>query len=101
MTLPLILFFLAAFGLSFVLGFSKLSLPFREALAKAGPIGVFFVTLVECPGCLGFWEGVAGWFWRGAFDLPLSGSLLLGLVFALAVCGSNMVLGRYVGMVRE
>ncbi len=100
MTLSLVLFFLAAFGLAFVLGFSKISLPFREALSRGGVVGGFFVALVECPGCLGFWEGLAGWFWRGAFDLPLGAGLLAGLVFALAVSGTNMVLGRYVGLVQ-
>lgn len=60
MALPLHLlaYFAAEFGLWFVVGLSGISRPFRIGLEKL-PAGTFFVSLIECPACLGFWEGMA------------------------------------------
>lgn len=56
---------LAAFGLAYIVGFSKISLPFRIALTpgdhKQGLVFWCmrtFVEMIECVACFGFWEGV-------------------------------------------
>lgn len=81
-----ILYVLAAFGFAFIVGFAKVSLPFRSWLAspiktvkfrpdwpEGGPFKIneewherprlngwatWIVALLECPACLGFWLGV-------------------------------------------
>ena len=88
---------LTAFGLAFVVGQSKISLPFRVALAKAGPVGLFLVELLECPGCFGFWCGIAYSFTAHGRGLTLwapplwAGTIALGLF----TCATNMVLNHY------
>lgn len=41
---------LAFFGASYILGHSKISLPFREMLVRS-KVGAFVVELLECPAC--------------------------------------------------
>jgi hypothetical protein len=76
----MIAYLLAAFGLAFIIGHSKISLPFRRMLGgtpalpanplsfefpegrpgvpgKFGPLGDFLCELIECPACFGFWIG--------------------------------------------
>jgi hypothetical protein len=47
---------LAAMGLAWIVGHSAISLPLRTALHRRSP---FLVELLECPGCFGFWTGLA------------------------------------------
>lgn len=101
---------LIAFGLAYVVGMSKISLPFRILLAgneaetpltvngitikKGEPavpslipyVGPFLVLLVECPACFGFWEGAAFAMLRGGG--PLYTPLFTGLV----ICATNLLL---------
>lgn len=120
----LALFFLASFGLAFVLGASKISLPFRELLAGKlvmdGPdnapyrerralipyLGPFLVALVECPGCLGWWLGATvGWAQPEVLRWSVPGLSYLtdstfgcGVLLGLATAAVNMLLAKKVGM---
>lgn len=60
-----VMYFLAAFGFAYVIGHSKISLPFREVLAP--PVDVTspsvwarhtLLSLMECAPCCGFWTGI-------------------------------------------
>jgi len=104
----LLLYSVACFGVSFAIGHSQISLPFRKLLNPTkviGPIGViraFLVALVECPPCLGFWCGLAYGFafrpsWAESFYVTDKGVIEL----ALYSCGSNLILARVVGLIKE
>lgn len=101
----LILYTLACFGLAYVIGYSKISLPFRLVLEPENDRQVFraWVTmLIECPACLGFWFGLAyGAFTMNTFDFPLPGwAGVIGL--ALYTCAANFLLAMWtVGIVPE
>lgn len=118
------LYILAAFGFAFIVGYAKISLPLRAALAMAeresrGPRGErivwelplveprrWLLDLLQCPACLGFWIG-------GAFALAdpgLFGAVVaLGLdrlpmivlvpIFGLATSASNFILGALTGLI--
>lgn len=117
-TIPLLLLYtFAAFGLCWTIGGSKLTLALRNRWAElAGEVdGVpstlehaprlvlrFFLQLVECPACLGFWVGLLA-----AYRLPdLAGELQLvpgsELVRALSLgfytLGVNYCLARATGL---
>lgn len=102
----LVLYFLSAFGFAFIVGHSKISLPFREWLAPVvqvpGPqpffhLRAFLLALIECPACLGFWIGVIV-FATHIVTLPLPFWLGLSLL-ALSTCAVNLLLAKYVGLV--
>lgn len=88
----------ATFGLAFILGYSKIFEPFRAALWKAGPAGRFLVTLVECPGCLGWWVGVAAVIFHfDPFGWPLTA---WHVIYAgLFTSGTTMFLAMRSGLV--
>jgi len=90
---------LAAFGLAAVLGHSRITLSFRILLAGSKPgepelkplipvVGPWFIELIECPMCLGVWEGF--WFVVLQDYSALGAAVLAGC----AVAGSNFILGR-------
>jgi hypothetical protein len=65
--LQLISYALVAYGLYYIVGASKISLPFRTAIDPGMPLRnvvdacrSLFITLIECAPCSGFWIGVAG-----------------------------------------
>ncbi len=93
--IDVLVLFLAAFGLAYVLGYSKISFPIRNFLAPDPPrliswpalLGVILVDLIECPACLGVWEG----FFFGLYTHQTPWQFF---VSACAVSGSNFILGR-------
>ena len=119
-----VLYFLAAFGFSFVVGHSKISLTIRELLAgipavaageptpeggialRALPevpslipyVGPWLAALMECVGCLGwhlgFVAGASG-FMALPLGLPWWGA---GLFLAFATAATNLLLAKYVGI---
>jgi hypothetical protein len=88
-------YFLVGLGITYVLGWSKISLPFREAAgrSKFAPIRLL-VTLLECPACTSFWVGVAAYYLMGIRAPFGSGPIALGL-FTLA---GNLLLAQQAGM---
>jgi hypothetical protein len=69
---------IAAYGLWYTLGRGKISQAPRDLTIKRFP---WFVAMLECPGCFGFWIGllISGWlFWRDHTTAP---AYLLALPF--------------------
>lgn len=117
------LYILTAFGLAFVVGYAKISLPFREWLtaqvevrdalgfySKREPrfVGVrrWLLELLQCPACLGVWVGgvfalVDPAFFGAASALGLNHLPVevLSLVFGLATAASNFILGALTGLI--
>jgi hypothetical protein len=97
---PFYFFYLliAQFGFCYVVGHSAISLPIRERVAAATRAGEWFVELLECPACLGWWLGFLTGVvmlistlhaWREALALPFF------------VSGTNYLLGRATGWIKE
>lgn len=100
----LFLYSIAAFGLAFCAGFAKISFGVRVWLSQreSRPIH-WFVLLLECPACLGFWIGLitAPWVrtWQPfAREIPLIPFMILHAFFT---CGSNFIIGRATGLIRD
>lgn len=91
--LPLLPIVFVCFGLAYIVGHARVSLPIREAVAQAGVFGRVFVELLECPACFGFWEGVAL-----AFVLHRVPLLFILGCFTAA---TNLILGRYCGLIGD
>lgn len=113
---------LASIGLSFIVGFSKISLPLRvlvggrtahvvigghpEVTPTVRPLvpwlGPWLVALLECPGCLGFWVGVFTWCFRSELGLTFfsepSHFFPTAFVWGLVTCATNMLGARAIGM---
>lgn len=92
---------IAAFGLAYVIGHSKITLPLRAWIDPGMPISslwrafrMFVVTLLECPACLGFWIGVFFALYSG-FDLRTI------LVVGFYVAATNFIIGRMTGLIEE
>lgn len=117
-----------AFGVCWGIGGSPLTLPFRKRLAyyagesnlvedgatetAAAPSPLnrgaeltlrFFLHLVECPACLGFWLAfaVAAAIPDFAGELPLApgSAALRALSLAFYTAGANYLLGRATGLI--
>jgi hypothetical protein len=92
--IDLFIYSLAAFGLAYIVGWSKLSLPLRERLNPKS----LFLALLECPACLGTWVGFAAGYWawsRGFSSLGWQMSVAVG---GLYTCASNLILARLTGL---
>lgn len=96
MTVWLFFYAVAAFGFAFIVGHSRITRRPREFIYNLGTVGQFFIQLVECPVCIGFWEGVA----TGAFVYP---EAMRRWVFMIALglftAGANFIIGRVTGLV--
>lgn len=105
----LLVYFLGAFGLAYIVGHSTLSLPFRQWLGgnpiaeppqpgALGPFGDFLCALIECPACFGFWIGlIAGKLILIPESLegaPFSTRAAWALWFGCVTSGTNYILGR-------
>lgn len=102
----LIVYTLAAFGLAWAIGHSKLSQPFLDVLEYTardsyGQLRYFrwlttiVLTLLTCPACLGFHIGWAA---------HVSGIVTLfpsWYVAAFYTCGANLILGIYTGIIAK
>jgi membrane protein implicated in regulation of membrane protease activity len=111
--LTLILYLLAAFGLSYAIGHAKVSMPVRYRIAryafgesgKETPHGakriaaLLLLNMIECYACSGFWIGGIL-----AALAPSVAMLLTGLGYAgsivlcaFATCGSNLIIALSTG----
>lgn len=108
----LLFYTVAAFGLAYIVGHSAISLPFRMAVDPGPdvttPSRVFwawFLMLIECPACFGFWTGLFAGMLYAAIDGPLypqEGALakmLWAVGLALYTTGSNFVLARLTSLI--
>jgi hypothetical protein len=93
----LVIYVFVMFGLAYIVGHSVISRPLREWLAKWHTAG-WLLTLIECPACFGFWEGVV------AALLILTPGLIGDVFFmnviawALFTSGSNFLLAKLTGL---
>lgn len=106
----LVLYTFAAFGLAYILGHSKASLPVRNMLAAladtlprvvGAPLAVLLV-LLECLACSGTWIG----FLYGRFGAASIGELHLGtwssgVALGLFTCGTNFFFGYAMGLLKH
>ena len=102
MIYDLLVYCLAAFGLAFIVGSSKITLRLRNMIA--GPpvsepslsrsVRRFFVELIECAACFGFWEGLAAVFFFSAL-VPRWWML------PLLTSGVNLLLAKIAGLMNE
>lgn len=96
--LALIVYTVASFGLSWIVGHSRASRPIRLALYDSGGLlANLVVEMLECPGCFGAWLG---------FFVALSVHLIfrdvtaaIFIVFPTYTAGSNYLLGRATGLI--
>lgn len=95
----LLIYSFAVFGLAWVVGHSKISLPFRLWFAKLGPFGLLFVTMLECVGCFSFHIGWITWLAGIRLTGSWSHTWLDVIVAALYTAASSLVIGRFVGVV--
>lgn len=86
---------LVAYGFCWVIGASKLTLGVRKWLDRSDAEGLspagWFLSLLECRGCLGFWVGVAYGIRIGA------GPVVTGLT----VLTTNLILEAIVSNIKE
>jgi hypothetical protein len=99
----LLIYSVACFGLAFILGQSKISLPFRlmlepnEMKTPAQAFRMWLLWLFECPACLGFWTGLA-WGHFGRPSVIEGEPSFVTVVTALFTCGSNFLLSALSGL---
>lgn len=109
--ISLVIYTVAAFGLAYIVGFSKISLPVRNWIDPGVPKIVsfaelfrrFVLSLIECPACFGFWIG----FWFAAYvPTPslfpeLKIKFFWMLMLACYTSGSNFILGNATRLITE
>lgn len=118
--IELIIYSGAAFGLAYVLGYSKISLPIRVLIEpvqdgmKVQGTGarlfwaarMMLLALLECPACLGWHCGFVTayllrghiYFLTGFLDAP---TFVAMLALAFFTSGSNFILGRVTGLIEK
>jgi hypothetical protein len=96
-----LLYFVAAFGLAYLVGHSVISAPIRSFIG--GPIDKpraylgLIIALLECPACFGTWTGMAIGSIRPEIFLQSSWSAG-AVVAACATAGVNFILGSLTGL---
>jgi len=102
LALTYLVYFAAAFGLSFVVGFSALTQPGRDLLAFSENVSSkLMCKLLECPGCLGFWTGFCLGVVEFVPDIFGKSRLVFAVALGFATCGVNMVLAAACGLLVE
>lgn len=100
--LQFILYCLLAFGVAYAVGQSTISLPFRKAIEPDGRhsqlyvMRTFFLLLIECPACLGFWLGMMfeACITVQLFELIEAPGLWHTLLYGTVTMSTNHFLGR-------
>lgn len=94
----LFIYSVAAFGVAYAIGHSKLTLSLRNQLARetndGSTVAYYALTLMECPACLGFWVGLGAGTSSLLFGLPWDCLFLVLPVAGFYTCGINFILGR-------
>ena len=104
--ISLLIFTLAVFGLTFIAGQSKISLPFRTRLEPSNRtesawmlFRSWFLMMLECNACFGFhlgWlavgTGVAPHYFMGVWG---------GIVCSLYCCATSLILAHLAGLDAE
>lgn len=88
--IPLVIHTFAAFGLAFVVGFSRISLGFREWVAARS---VWGIALLECPACVSYhfgWIAVAVGVAPDSFPRTIFGAITCGFF----TCATSLLLAK-------
>lgn len=90
---------IAAFGFVYIVGHSLITKGIREWIYgdEWSPIARtrrLFVSLLECPACLGFWIGLVAGYAAPLASLP-------PLTLALYTTGANFILAKLTGLMPE
>lgn len=93
----LVVYLLATFGFCYAVGHSRISLPFRELMAKVYVLSPV-LALIECPACLGWWVGAAA---AATGRVPYSFGYLDWGVWPFATCGAHYLLAAWTGWINE
>lgn len=97
--IQLVFYTFFAFGLSYVLGQSVISLRWRILLAKRFP---FLTALIECPACLGFWIGAAtGFVWAPPVWFPSTSVIAWSFALQFYTPATNYLFGRATRLMEE
>lgn len=86
--IELFIYSIAAFGFAYCAGHSVISRGLRSWIIGKYDYGLrfWFVTLIECPACLGFWTGaIIGGAIDGGWGIAIG---------ALYTAGSNYILSK-------
>jgi hypothetical protein len=100
----LFIYSFAVFGLAWVVGHSKISLPFRKALDTidlntSDYVRRFLLAMIECVGCFSFHVGWISWL-VGIHLTGTWGPSWVGMIVAaLYTATSSLVIGRFAGVV--
>lgn len=87
-----------ALAVVFFLGHSRLTFQPRKWLSQQGKAGRWFVSLLQCAGCCGFWLGVAAAVF-GYGPASLYTSTWLGILLCgLYTSGASLILGGLAGL---
>lgn len=109
MIYALVFWSFVAFGVAYVVGHSKISLAWRNPLmvARIGAkspgsraLAGVVLTLIECPACLGFWEGLVGYHLGQRWLVPPD-LVLPAASFAFFTLVTNLILARVTGLLEE
>lgn len=101
--LALAFWFLVAFGFCYVVGHARVSLGVRTLLAgdESNPLRAWFVALIECPACLGFWVGLVGGWLLPALVPDVFPRWATAPALGLATSAVGYMLGRATGWIHE
>lgn len=124
MSLLLILYVFASFGIAFGLGYAKISLPLRNWLARISDLHLvgdkietaeligypklvrfaarWLLALLECPACVAFWLGLISVWTPIVNVIPVGGIPLwvMGPILGVTNMGAVLSLGMITGLIR-
>lgn len=92
----LVFYTVFAFGVAYVLGHARISLPIRSYLASKGRLAEWFVELIECPACISFWLG-----FPFGFFIVSEHNFWIGLAWSFYTVGSSFLLGHFTGLIEN
>lgn len=101
----LVFFTFAAFGLAYIVGHARISLPIRQWIFPSrdgegrvevllNQLRIMFVELIECPACFGFWIGFIG-------SVAVKNSFIASLCWGCYISGVNFLLGKLTSLIKD
>jgi len=94
--IPLLVFTLSVFAVTFIIGQSKISLPIRIAVddgTKASTWRMWILALLECNACLAVWLGAGAFFFH-----VTPPALATWWISSLYCCASSLLLAKISGL---
>lgn len=98
--MSLLIWFLLAFGFCYTVGHARVSLGVRTWMSGF-PRLTWFLLLIECPACLGFWVGLVGGLLLPMLPPAPFQGWLAAPALGFATCAVGYILGRATGWIQE